>query len=429
VSADYVGEAYLQILRTENRHRLRRVILVAVALIASERLLVTPARAGADDLPTLRPWAADDSGLYLKVVLANPVKTSKLKTGDVVEGVLARDVYSASQKVFSAGSRVKLTVDHLERRPRARNDHWPWVVNAFTPRHETFPVFGEATVADSTSGEKLRASLIALGRMREVHAQAKKKGPGETLNENDGAVETIPEKGKKAGMPTMVLEGFRGEAPMGGAKREPAADADSFDRKDVVAAGTHCKILLLNDVSASRSKPGDRVMARLLEPVMHDAKVVLPAGALIEGKVVKKTPPRMLSRPGSLYLTFHQITLPEGVRVPIAASLAGAELNQVSHTNIDAEGGLHGDRPGAAWMAINIGMTAGIAKEVDDGVQLAIEAIVSTATDASTAGTSRIASTCISGIYLATRHGRDVVLPRFTEMEISLDRPVSLSRQ
>jgi hypothetical protein len=93
---------------------------------------------------------------------------------------------------------------------------------------------------------------------------------------------------------------------------------------------------------------------------------------------------------------------------------------------MDAEGGLHGEHPGAAWMAINIGMTAGISKEVDDGVQLVIEAILSTATDASTAGTARIISSCVSGIYMATRRGRDVVLPRFSEMEISLDRPVSL---
>ncbi len=169
------------------------------------------------------------------------------------------------------------------------------------------------------------------------------------------------------------------------------------------------------------------MQARLLEPVLLNSKVVLPAGSLFEGRVAKKTPPRWLSRAGSLYLTFTQLTVPGGNRVPIAASLAGAELDARSHTRMDAEGRLHGERPGKAWMAINLGVTAGISKEVDDGVQLLVEAIVSTATDASTAGTARIASTCVSALYLATRHGRDVVLPRFTEMDISLDRPVSLA--
>ena len=102
-------------------------------------------------------------------------------------------------------------------------------------------------------------------------------------------------------------------------------------------------------------------------------------------------------------------------------------MDQRSHTKIDAEGKLHGEHPGKAWMAINIGVTAGIAKEVDDGTQLIIEAIVSTATDASTAGTARIAATAISAIFVVTRHGRDVILPRFTELQIALDRPLTIT--
>ena len=159
-----------------------------------------------------------------------------------------------------------------------------------------------------------------------------------------------------------------------------------------------------------------------------NSRVVLPAGTLFEGKVVKKTPPRWGSRAGSLSLTFTGLTLPGGNLIPIAASLAGAELDRRSHTKMDAEGQLRGERPGKAWMAINIGVTAGLAKEVDDTTQLIIEAIVSTATDASTAGTSRIVSSCISGDIHGVASGRDVVLPRFTEMDIALDRPLSVTK-
>jgi hypothetical protein len=141
---------------------------------------------------------------------------------------------------------------------------------------------------------------------------------------------------------------------------------------------------------------------------------------------MKKTPPKWLSRSGLLYLGFTEVTLPDGGRFPVTASLAGAQLDERSHTRMDAEGALHGERPGKAWMAINVGVTAGLAKEVDDTVQLIIEAVVSTATDASTAGTARIVASCVSGLYMATRKGRDVVLPRFTEMDVSLDRPASL---
>lgn len=51
---------------------------------------------------------------------------------------------------------------------------------------------------------------------------------------------------------------------------------------------------------------------------------------------------------------------------------------------------MRGGWPGKAWMLINLAVTAGISKEADDTLHLIIEAIVSTATDASTAGIGRI---------------------------------------
>jgi hypothetical protein len=111
----------------------------------------------------------------------------------------------------------------------------------------------------------------------------------------------------------------------------------------------------------------------------------------------------------------------------VVASVSAAQIDQASHIRIDPEGKLQGDRPGKAWMAINIGVTGGIAKEADDTIQLIIEAVVSSATDASTAGVGRIVAACASGLFLITRHGRDVVLPRFTEMNVVFDRPLSVA--
>ena len=407
------------------------LVLFAAALAAS------PTFCSAADDPSVfpqHPVGAD--GLYFKVRLSNSVKTPRLKPGDVVDGTLSRDVYSEDRKLFRSGSAVRLTVDHLERRRRTPNDHWPWVVKAFTPRYENYPVFTSATVTQDKDQDKdedkdqlaLRVSLISVSRMRDVHAQAKQNKSGQLPG--NGAVEVSPSNAKKQATSTLVLEAFGVEqipSPTGKNKNEDAPAEPDSARPETLPAGTHCKILLLSDVSASKSKPGDTVQARLLEPVLLNSKVVLPAGSVFVGKVLKKTPPRWLSRSGSLYLTFTELTLPSGYQFAIAASLAGVELDARSHTRMDAEGRLRGERPGKAWMAINLGVTAGISKEVDDGVQLLIEALVSTATDASTAGTARILSSCVSGVFMATRHGRDVVLPRFTEMDISLDRPVSLN--
>jgi hypothetical protein len=400
---------------------------VALILLAGGLASCPTWCSAADDAASRAQTAtAADSGLYVKVRLSNPVRISKLKPGDGVEGTLSRDVYSADRKLFPSGSGVRLTVDHLEKRKRIPNDHWPWVVKVFTPRRENYPVFKNATVAQGNSETTLQVSLVSISRMREVHAKAKTKKSGQPSGTDNGAVEVSQPNAKKPATSTMVLEAFAiGDVPFTDNGLSGALSND-VNRPETLPAGTRCKILLLGQVSASKSKPGDIVQARLIEPVLLNSKVVLPAGSMVEGKVIKKTPPRWLSRAGSLYLTFTELHLPGGEQLPIAASLAGAELDEKSHTKMDAEGRLHGERPGKAWMAINLGMTAGIAKEVDDGLQLVIEAIVSTATDISTAGTARIAASCASGVYLATRHGRDVVLPRFTEMDITMDRPLSL---
>jgi len=51
-----------------------------------------------------------------------------------------------------------------------------------------------------------------------------------------------------------------------------------------LAAGTQAKIVLLGDLSASKSRPGDTFQARLVEPVRVGSVVELPEGTLFEGK-------------------------------------------------------------------------------------------------------------------------------------------------
>ena len=184
--------------------------------------------------------------------------------------------------------------------------------------------------------------------------------------------------------------------------------------------------MLLDSLSASKSNAGDPFQALLLEPVRLGATVVLPQGSLFEGSVVKTTPARWLSRPGSLLLTFTELQLPGGDAAPVAAALSSVQVAEGSRMRLDSEGRLIGGNPGKGWAVINLGVAGGIAKASDDGSQLIIEAIVSTATDTSTAGLGRIVAGCTSGIFMLTRRGQDVVLPRFTEMVITFTRPLSV---
>jgi hypothetical protein len=408
-------------------------VCVTCCVLLGFLISMSPASQAFSDGLAGNPETAAGAGLYVKVQLADRVKVSALKPGDVLEGKLARDVYSGDRELFPTGSRVRLTVDNLERRRRVPNDHWPWVIKFFTPRHESYPTFHSALVSPPDGGEvPLRVSLISISNKIEVHAQAKSKQTAQSEDSttaqevSTGASQTSSAPKKKSAAPIMTLEATLAHEEESTQGTEAQVTSSASAGSVTLPAGTQAKIILLGGVSASRSRPGDSLQARVLEPVRQGSKVVVPAGSILEGKVVKSTPPRWLSRAGSLYLRFTGITFPGGRDVPIAASLSGAELDRGSRTRMDSEGGMKGDHPGKAWMLIHIGVTSGIAKVADDGTQLLVEALVSTATDASTAGTAKIVAACASGIFMITRHGRDVILPRFTEMDVLFDRPAPL---
>ena len=365
-------------------------------------------------------FAQDNYPLYLKLRLDHAVKTSVLKPGDVLGGTLAQDVYSADHELFPAGSALRLTVDHLERRRRVLNDHWPWVVRFFSPRHENFPAFRLASVASPGGWTPLQVSLIAISGKVDVHSSRSDSSPVAALKDANASAGSRNKPPKRNMSQVVTLQAAPADSN--------ALPESSFvlSRALTIPAETHAAVILLTPVSASKSKPGDAVTARLVEPVRIGPNTVLPEGTLFHGNVLKRTPPRWLSRPGSILFSFSGLSFGGSASSPISASVSEAEFDRGSHTRVDPEGQLRGGPPGKAWLLIDAGVTAGIAKEADDTLQLIIEAIVSSATDASTAGVGRIAAAGASGVFMITRHGRDVILPQFTEMDLVFDRPATI---
>ncbi len=368
--------------------------------------------------------------LYLKIQLNSPLKISALKPGDILEGKLSQDVYAADRKLLAAGSPVHLTVDSLGRRRKPPNDRWPWIIRIFSPRHENYPVFKSATIQLPDGEEiQLRVSVVALEDKFALQV-AKKKKTTKSLA-SLGSLGTAPSemprpgKAKESGSPN-VLEALAWDDGGKLQATSKAIPASPYRPQAMtIAPGMEAQLLLLNALSAGTSRPGDSFQARLVYPILSGSTILLPAGSVFEGKVLSAKRPRWLSRPGSLYLAFTQLDLPGGA-VPITASLAQLEVDRKSRTRMDSEGKLTGGRPGKVWMLANLGATAGFSKLADDTSQLIVEAIVSSATDASTAGMARIISAAVGGVFLVTRHGRDIVVPKFTEINIMFDRPLLL---
>ncbi len=367
--------------------------------------------AGAAQDPT-----SDQGPLIVEVQPNGTPKLSRLKLGDRLQGEVKNGVYSGERELIPSGSPIELTVSSIESRRRAPSDRWPWVVRLFARRRTRCPSTLAATV-HLPDGSKRPYSLTFVSATHEVELTAKTESRKSRASRLPGG------KHKPGINPTLVLELGRPtdeEARSGGFAPIPATAQDG------VTVGTVAHVRLLGDLRASKSRTGDTFMSRLAEPVSLSSGVVLPEGLLVRGKVVRSVAPRRLCRPGSLSLSFTELTLPTGSKTAISASPSGVVVDRTSGLRMNAEGGLMGARPGKARLLIDLGVTGGISKVADDSFQIIAEALVSTATDASTAGSARIVAAVFSGVYMLTRHGRDVALPRYTNIEMTFDRPAAL---
>ena len=388
------------------------------------------------DLAPVRPESRD---LYVKVQIPDSKETRKIKPGQMIDGKLIQGVYSGSEELFPPASRIALTVKGFQRCRKAPSNRWPGVAAIFRPRYKNCPTFESGRVFLAGGQDiPLKLSLLSMGREKHVRAQKRAKTSRVSKTPaSQGAIDVQPELAaqgaegtrveKRAGLALTFKAAKEIEGGDDGARPGGMPSSSDPSRPPVIAAGTSAKVVLLDSLSASKNHPGELFHARLIEPVRDGTVVILPEGSVLEGAVVKVVRPRTLSRSGSMLLSFNRLILLDGSSAALSASVTGAQLDQSSEANIDPEGGVHGSRPGALWMLINLGTTAGMAKLADDGTQLLVEAIVSTATDASTAGTARIVSTCVSGLFLITRRGRDVVLPQFIEMDVAFNHSFSLT--
>ncbi len=390
---------------------------------------------------TLIAWATV-SGAYLQsadgqapviwIAMEGHTQLKKTAPGTTLEGKLARSVYWQGTEVFAKGSTVRLVVDQIESRKKAYAvDDRPFVIHLFAPRHDVVARFRSVNVLMPGGGQvPLRATFIALTQRAELRVETgKPAAKGGKAADPSGPA---PKSKQQKPVPPWVLtlqvepEGTTFPALAEARRGEDAGAAAACPEPCTIAEGTRMPLVLLEGLSAAKNHQGQTFQAVLLEPVRVGATIAIPQGSILQGVLAKRVPPRRLYRPGSLNLLFTHLSLPNGAATAIAAFPVAAEVDRGTHMTMDSEGTIHAQNPGKARFLLDFGVTGGISKVSDDTTQLIIEAISSTATDASTAGVARFAAMGATGIFLLTRHGRDVILPPYTEMDVSLSRAVSL---
>lgn len=114
----------------------------------------------------------------------------------------------------------------------------------------------------------------------------------------------------------IALTLFAGAAPLAWAQ-EPEANPDEV----TIPEGTEFKLQLHSTINSKTSKPGDRVLTTLLDPVAVEDRDVLAKGLRIDGHLGDVEAARRRGRGGYLTIVFDTIELSNGQKLAILGSL------------------------------------------------------------------------------------------------------------
>jgi hypothetical protein len=139
-----------------------------------------------------------------------------------------------------------------------------------------------------------------------------------------------------------------GGDPNAVATRRPLADAASKPDPDAgivtyvpsapgeLPDGTVLKARLREDLSTLTTRPGTAFTAEVTEPVLRDGRVIVPAGAIVSGRVTSVHSGKRIGGLASIHLEPKSVTLPDGSEYALHAR--AIDTDRWNDTKVDSEG-------------------------------------------------------------------------------------------
>lgn len=88
-----------------------------------------------------------------------------------------------------------------------------------------------------------------------------------------------------------------------------------------VPSGTKLEVIVETPIQEGVSQVGDGFSAKIPLDIEVNNNVVLPAGSIVTGRILKLIPAKRLHRSGKAKIEFESITTPDGREIPIVASV------------------------------------------------------------------------------------------------------------
>ena len=217
-----------------------------------------------------------------------------------------------------------------------------------TPYNDSEDAASSAPAVETVLPAKPSAAIAAAAPAVTPAAALNRRAPAKLMPTADG--EGIAASGKDAvafdpdanivteetaGRAERLLQSGTGDAAT---KEKPDAGIVTRvpSRPGEVPDGTLVKVKLMEELSTLTTKPGTSFSAEVSEPVMRDGQVVVPAGALLEGRVTFVRGGKRVGAAAAIHLEARTVTLPDGSRYMLTARVI--DTNSWGDTKVDSEG-------------------------------------------------------------------------------------------
>ncbi len=425
--------------------------------LADRPPIVSISTAQSEKQAALQPQAVAltvPEGTPVQVVLDKEIRIRKV--GQPIEGRVAEAIYSFDKLVIPADTKVLGKIIRIDKISDSRRAEA--ALNAdFTPAHKVDVEFSELVLPDGRhipistkvtpgSGEVIQF-VSATGEQGNgiggVISKKKRQAENQTRQQWDAAVQQIKAPGKLRRIRRYALAQlpfhphYIDAGTVYFAELQTALDFGSEPLTQALAQsiahptlpdGSVVEARLLTPLSSATAHWGDPVTAMVTKPLFDGSRLMVPEGSLLNGSVLQVRPARRMSRNGQLRPVFRQLILPDGIQQKVEATLAGVEAGRAQGLKLDAEGGAQATAPKGRYLDTAISVTLAAASQGDDllnqgsggvgGFRL-VGLVIGAASRSQPLGMAMGAFGASRSIYthfFAT--GRNVVLPRYTAMDI-----------
>ena len=245
--------------------------------------------------------------------------------------------------------------------------------------------------------------------------ELKKQGLTVEQSFNTSLIEIYENLASEVTSTTEVLKTYNFDEPQNNAFEPPTQSSQqyqqSYSYKGYVAqlsAGTKIQAYLQNAINTATAAKGDQIVAVLTNSLTYNGQEVAPQGSLVYGTLSQARSASYGSRNGKVVIKFNQLVTPDQKVYNIST-----EEIDFSVSNDGKLGESLKNAAGAAVAGALVGLLFGALSGSDHmGRSVAIGAGVG-------AGSSAVYSTVEKGV--------DAEIPSFTEIEITLTQPLSVT--